>query len=351
MLVARNTGAGMSYACSVSTMASLAKPEPVPMLDPFANFILCRQKNRLKSASLVAVFRVPKGVLAVLAMVLLLGACAGAPTRHLQSVAVRQGLEESVEQSKRFSHRVFRNAQRLQRDTLNVYLEGDGMPWALRYFVVSDPTPRWPMMLHLMARDESAAVYIGRPCYNGFAKEAGCDASLWTSARYSRTVVNSMVDIVAAELALTGASRVNLFGHSGGGALALLMAEKLPQTDTIVTIAGNIDIDAWTRLHGYSPLFGSLNPRARPALDDAITQVHLLGEGDRNIPPSLALEWIGRQPNSYGVVYAGFNHSCCWSKDWARIVRQVSRGDNPLQFRYKPFKLPERRFLFAESLR
>lgn len=278
-----------------------------------------------------------------------LSACAGAPTRNLQVIAAKQGMSESVESSQRFSHRVFSNDKPLNRGTLNVYLEGDGLPWAFRYIIVSDPTPRFPMMLNLMALDESAAVYVGRPCYNGFAKSQGCNSTLWTSARYSEKVVSSMVDIVRKEANRRGANRVNLFGHSGGGALALLMAEKLPQTGTLVTVAGNIDIDGWTELHGYSPLYESINPVKRPGLDESIIQVHLLGGADTNIPPSLARQWIWKQPNSYGVEYEHNNHGCCWKPEWRRLLKQIGRGDLPLQFSTKPFKLPERRFLFAHS--
>ena len=291
----------------------------------------------------------PKYLLWLIFTVLILSGCAGTPTRALQSVAAHNGLDESIQHSQAFSHRLFRNDKPLQDGALNIYLEGDGLPWVFRYFVVADPTPRWPMMLHLMAVDESAAVYIGRPCYNGFAKARGCTPNLWTSARYSRTVVNSMVDIVRLEARRRGATYINLFGHSGGGALALLMAENLPSTKTVVTIAGNIDVEGWTQVHGYSPLLDSLNPATRPALDESIVQVHLLGGEDDNIPPTLARKWIFEQPNSYGVEYQGYTHGCCWKPEWRRLLKQIARGDLPIQFSSKPFKLPDRRFLFAES--
>lgn len=285
----------------------------------------------------------------LVALMVFVGGCAGAPTRNLQIIAADKGLSESVRKSQSYSHRLFSNEKPLNRGTLNIYLEGDGLPWVFRYIIVSDPTPRIPMMLDLMALDESAAVYIGRPCYNGFSKARGCTSDKWTSARYSKEVVASMVDIVRQEANRRGASRVNLFGHSGGGALALLMAENLPQTGTIVTVAGNIDIDAWTELHGYSPLYESINPAKRPGLDDSIVQVHLLGAADDNIPPTLARKWIWKQPNSYGVEYPNNNHGCCWRPEWQRLLKQIARGDLPLQFTSKPFKLPERRFLFARS--
>lgn len=317
------------------------------MLDSFTNNRHRRLSRSRVNGCQFGLSRRDIWLFALLLASLLLAGCAGAPTRQLQQVAERQGMEESVVESERFSHRLFRNNKPLDRQTLNVYLEGDGLPWMFRYFVVSDPTPRWPLMLNLMALDESSSVYIGRPCYNGFARQPGCEPTLWTSARYSKTIVNSMAEIIIKEIDRSGAAYVNLFGHSGGGALALLLAEQFSQTRTVVTIAGNIDIDGWTRLHGYSPLEASLNPVLQPALDESIIQVHLLGGSDKNIPPSLALDWITRQSNTYGVVYEGYTHSCCWTREWRRLVRQVGREEKPIQFRYKPFKLPDRRFLFA----
>ncbi len=278
-------------------------------------------------------------------LLLLLGACAGLPTKNLQSVAAKSGHKESVVESTRFKHRVFSNQKNALNGVLNVYLEGDGLPWVFRYFVVSDPTPRSPMMLHLMERDENAAVYIGRPCYNGFARSEGCSSVLWTAGRYSTAVVSSMVEVLRGEMLKQGATSLNLFGHSGGGALAMLMAEQLSETRSVVTLAGNLDTDAWTSLHGYSPLFTSLNPSKRAPLDRRVTQVHLMGGLDRNIPPTLARQWITSQPNSYGVIFEDFDHSCCWNSQWRSIVRQVTRGAQPLEFSVRPFKMPSRQYL------
>lgn len=281
----------------------------------------------------------------LIALVLLLTACGGIPTRHLQAVAAQNGMEESVTTSTRFFHRVFRNNRPASASTLNVYLEGDGLPWVFRYFVVSDPTPRRPLMLHLMNLDDNAAVYIGRPCYNGFSKSENCNKELWTSGRYAPQVVSSMVEVLRREIERFKIKQVNLVGHSGGGALALLIAEQIAETKAVVTMAGNLDTDGWTTLHGYSPLYTSLNPTKRASLGPHIVQVHLMGGRDNNIPPTLARNWVMQQPNAYGVVYEKFDHSCCWASQWQSIVNQLTRGEMPLHFNVTPFKRPEKRYL------
>ena len=156
-----------------------------------------------------------------------------------------------------------------------------------------------------------------------------------------------MVEVLREEIQRADIQRVNLFGHSGGGALAMLIAERIVETSAVVTLAGNLDTDGWTALHGYSPLYTSLNPTRRAPLDQRIVQVHLMGGRDSNIPPTLARNWVMQQPNSYGVIFRTFDHSCCWDSQWLSVVKQVTRRDVPLNFNVSPFKRPEKRFLSA----
>jgi len=75
--------------------------------------------------------------------------------------------------------------------------------------------------------------------------------------------------------------------QSGGGTLAWLMAARVPETTGAVTIAANLDIDDWARIHNCSPLEGSLDPGLAPALLPAVDQQHYFGGGDANAPPSI----------------------------------------------------------------
>ena len=89
------------------------------------------------------------------------------------------------------------------------------------------------------------------------------------------------------------AARATLARHamtwplSGGGTLAWLMATRVPETTGAVTIAANLDIEDWARIHDYSPLEGSLNPALAPALLPAVDQQHCVGGRDANAPPSV----------------------------------------------------------------
>lgn len=203
-------------------------------------------------------------------------------------------------------------------DVLHVYFEGDGLPWLSRTRVAADPTPRNPLMLRLMALDPAPALYLGRPCYNGHANDPGCTPLLWTHQRYSPLVVDSMEKALESFLRNHRFRKVRFFGHSGGGALALLVAERTPGTESVVTIGGNLDIARWANYHGYSALAGSLNPSASKI--NTAAERHYYGAKDEQTPPDLFRDAIRRRPNARLILVPKFDHLCCWETIWAQIL-------------------------------
>jgi len=263
----------------------------------------------------------------LLLIALLLSACE-TPTGRLRAQALAQGFERSGVVAKGFRHTVFTSKSSIPADVLHVYLEGDGTPWRYRIITMADPTPRRPLMLKLMALDSAPSVYVGRPCYNGTANDDGCDNSLWTSGRYSTTVVESMASVIRELGKRHGAGDIRLFGHSGGGALAMLLAARIPQVTHLVTVAGNLDTSAWTTHHGYTPLFSSLNPAQAIPLRASVRQWHLVGELDTVIPPGLVRSFIESQPNATGIAFSRFGHGCCWQTIWSQVLTAVA-ADKP----------------------
>ena len=116
-----------------------------------------------------------------------------------------------------------------------------------------------------------------------------------------------------------------LFGHSGGGTLATLLATRLPATRALVTIAPNLNVSAWTALHRYTPLNGSLDPAQTREFPQGIFQVHWLGSADKNIPPNLLLALELEPDVSEGGlrVREGFDHTCCWSEIWPTQLAEI----------------------------
>lgn len=209
---------------------------------------------------------------------------------------------------------------------LRVYIGGDGTPWLLGRYVNDDPTPRNPIALKLMKYDSQQSLYLGRPCYHGL--EAACDSSLWTSARYSPEVVDSMVSALEKYLSenrARGEKGVELVGYSGGGALAMLLASRVDAVTKVVTVAGNLDHFAWTKRLSYLPLHESLNPIDQPPLAD-VDAVHIVGREDKNILAATVKEFVSRKGGKY-IELDGFDHSCCWETAWPSLLKEIDKVD------------------------
>ena len=247
------------------------------------------------------------------------------PASEFSRYARHLGMREQVVEGTVFHHVVFASGPRASR-TLHVYLDGDGTPWGF-WTPSADPTPRNPLVLRLMALDPTRSLYLGRPCYHGLAKEPPCTNALWTSARYSEAVVSSMASALRRELAGTGIDRLVWFGHSGGGALAMLLAPRFDATTDVVTVAANLDIDAWAELSGYAKLDRSLNPARQPPLPPRIREWHYVGGKDSIVPPEVVAR--GTIDPRRVIVISEYNHTCCWEAMWPSLVSNVDRAGSP----------------------
>jgi hypothetical protein len=249
-----------------------------------------------------------------------LAGCA-TPAQREDALAAELGYRRMVLQGDGFHHvAYFKEGHAPRSEILHVYLEGDGSPWLRRRVPAIDPTPHNPLMLRLMALDSAPALYLGRPCYHGL-QEAACTPEVWTSGRYAEGVVRSMA--AALESAASDYSSIVLLGHSGGGTLAMLLAERQPKVTAVVTVAANLDTDRWAALHQQQTLSGSLNPARRPPLRQGIMQMHYAGDKDDNVPPQLVRDAAARQPGAMFKVYAEQDHSCCWQNVWANILSEL----------------------------
>ncbi len=204
---------------------------------------------------------------------------------------------------------------------LHVYIEGDGTPWNHGIEPSSDPTPSNPLALRLMALDPADVAFIGRPCYFGLATDTGCAQETWTSARYSGSVVASMAEAIRRTMSETAHNEAIIIGYSGGGTLARLVAPQVPGVTGILTVNANLDIDAWTDLHGYLPLRDSINPAEVPPLPAEILHVQAIGDKDVAVRPEITERYrLSGQPVEVWR-YPDFDHVCCWLEVWPDILR------------------------------
>ena len=140
-------------------------------------------------------------------------------------------------------------------------------------------------------------------------------------ARYSDEIVSSMTRSRAHGCDCRRKARsVVLVGYSGGGVLAVLIAERLDNVAAVITVGANLDTEAWTKHHGYLPLSGSLNPASSTA-EHRWPETHLYGARDETVPPGDGggvFQALSRREASE-IVDAN-DHVCCWVETVAAAV-------------------------------
>lgn len=201
---------------------------------------------------------------------------------------------------------------------LTVYIEGDGLAWLSLHKPSGNPTPVNPVGLKLALNHSNAHVaYLARPCQ--YVVDARCEQKDWTSHRFAPEVIaasNQAIDELKHQFS---ARQLVLIGYSGGGAVATLLAAQRDDVIKLISVAGNLNHQAWTDFHHISPLSGSLNPANYKEQLAQIEQVHFVGEDDRIIPLSLTHDFIKDLPTSTPakvIVVPGQTHSCCWEFQW-----------------------------------
>ena len=260
----------------------------------------------------------------LMACLLCLGACQSLPPE--QAFAKTYGANLQYVTGSPWLHAVYVNPAAFAVQTeqqrgkfLHVYIEGDGNAF-INGKVSVNPTPENPLLLALMQQDHQPAIYLGRPCYFN-PEDTQCSPNLWTRQRYSKAVVNSM----AAVLQTFSASYdgIVLIGHSGGGALAVLMAEQIPATRMVVTLAGNLDTFSWAIEHNYQPLKDSLNPMDRAPLPSHIIQIHYAGADDTVIDPDWIQSYAEKQHRAEVHRLLEVTHTDGWRTFWPQVLDKL----------------------------
>ena len=245
--------------------------------------------------------------------------------QHADELAAQAGWHKYTLDTRHFAHRSYSPAQR-QHSHLTIYIEGDGLAWISRDKPSSDPTPLNPIALTLALADgRSELAYLARPCQ--FMQSSQCQQRYWTSARFAEEVIASTDEAISQLKAQRGAQALTLIGYSGGGAVAALVAARRDDVASLITVAGNLDHQAWSKIHHISPLSGSLNPADSWQELADITQTHFVGAQDTTVPLSVAQSFQRRFPTSHfpklRLVEAA-DHHCCWLDHWPELL-ELSR--------------------------
>jgi pimeloyl-ACP methyl ester carboxylesterase len=207
---------------------------------------------------------------------------------------------------------------------LHVYIEGDGFAWVTRNQPSKNPTPVDPIALKLAVLDGRNAVYLARPCQ--YAQTGDCPPRYWASARFASEVIDAMNEAVDNLKRKLGADKLVLIGYSGGGAVAALVAARRTDVVHLATVAGNLDPDAWTRLHSVPRLGSSLNPVNYRRELAAIPQTHFIGESDNIVPIDVYRSYRSALSDTARIdvrVVPKTGHDCCWEKSWPELLKEL----------------------------
>ena len=260
-------------------------------------------------------------IIIVASLTLALAGCATNGAR-IDDSARDAGLQKSVVPGGLYSHVVYEKRSAARPGSLFVFLEGDGSPWGSSgMHPAADPTTRDPLALRLMIATDASSIYVARPCYQDRV-DALCSADRWTGGRYADDIVASMVSVIDSESTRLQAKQLVIVGYSGGGALAVLIAERLHNVTAVITIGANLDIAAWAEHHHYLPLSQSLNP-ANSALAHPWKEFHFSGGKDAIVPAATADLYFKRYPQAQRFTVDNSDHVCCWESDWHSILERL----------------------------
>ncbi len=208
--------------------------------------------------------------------------------------------------------------------SLRVYIEGDGFAWKSRTQPSDDPTPRKPIGLTLAATDKNQNVlYIARPCqFIGPPLPAHCDKRVWTSDRFSPSVIDAMNDALSQFVKQYPGVKLELIGYSGGGNIAAILAERRTDVRSLRTVAGNLDVAYVNAIHHVSAM-----PDAVSAIDRAFAlrtmpQLHFSGDADKTVTPEVAQRFqraVGGTCSQVDIV-SNMTHGSDWAAIWPQLL-------------------------------
>jgi hypothetical protein len=264
-------------------------------------------------------------ILAILIVTaLLLSGCNSISTH---AIANKNQFKHQYIKTAKFNLTSYQKISSKPQATVNVYIEGDGRVLTNYGQVANDPSPKQATVMQLAALDPSPnVVYLARPCqYSPLDLEIICEPKYWTSARYSKEVVDSINQALNQIKSQSAAQKINLIGFSGGGALAVLVAANRDDIASIRTIAGNLNLKMMQDHHHADPLHDSLDPITVAAQVKNIPQIHFVGTNDK-IVPAKVVESFGKRadlkPEQIHVL-KGVSHHEGWQERWPELLEYI----------------------------
>jgi alpha/beta superfamily hydrolase len=286
----------------------------------------------------------------LLTVLLILTGCAGSLTRL--EPASRKAQAEELAQSAGFSRVVWsstphplwsytRLTSAASSEVIYVYIEGDGVLQINQYgqsYLSNDPTPspQLPLMLaawHAQFAPQDSVVYMARPCqFTHYTREDKCIQMDWLKGRYGPKVVESFSTALDGLRAKVQRDvKFHLVGYSGGGTIAMLLANTREDIAQVTTLAANLDHETFFRLHQETYPPEPFDLIARPEKVAGTPQLHVVGGSDPIVPESIVQAYKSKL-SAKGVLRGveverieGQNHHNVpgWQKVWQQVLPQL----------------------------
>ncbi|MFU7502820.1 MAG: alpha/beta hydrolase [Candidatus Tisiphia sp.] len=202
------------------------------------------------------------------------------------------------------------------------YIEGDGSISIGHYAIADNPNPSRVMLFKLATLDTRPnIVYIARPCqYTPVELNPNCNQAYWTDKRMAEEVIESTNIVINS---INNGNPANLVGFSGGGGVAVLVAARNKHIKDIITIAGNLDIENFSKHHGIYTLKESLNPIDYAIKISNIPQLHLSGSKDAIVPSKIMHGYIKASSSdcTQQKIFPNITHIKGWDKVWQDVLK------------------------------
>lgn len=198
-------------------------------------------------------------------------------------------------------------------ETLTVVIEGDGASWFNPRWPPADPTPEASQAAALALALPGSAAYLARPCQ--FERTSACRLEHWTSARFAPELVTALDRGLSELKRLSGVKSLRLVGHSGGGVMAVLLAQRRTDVRGVMTLMAPLAVEEWTARLELSPLDGT-DPMRLPPL--SVPAVHVAGGRDSIVPAEIVRHYVAAKGGKY-VEWPQADHAC-WPTESARLL-------------------------------
>ena len=211
---------------------------------------------------------------------------------------------------------------------LAIFIEGDGVPWRGGMEPSLDPTTGNPLALKLLAQTPAPAAYVARPCYQEMTGPR-CTPERWTLERYSEEIVSSMTEAVRTAAARANARSVVLVGYSGGGVLAVLIAERLDNVSRRHhrrRESGYRRVDEASRLSAADWLTESCLEHGRAS--DGRRYIYM-GRATRSCRPRRPPPISRASRTRSSKIVDDYDHVCCWVEQWPTAVAAIRQLASP----------------------